>query len=42
MDNIKKIAPMIDNASNMMDKMNGNGVDVDNLMKRMEKMSNKF
>ena len=42
MNNINKIAPMIENASNMMDKMNGNGVNVDNLMKKMEKMSDKF
>jgi len=42
MDNIGKIAPMIENASNMMDKMNNNGVNVENLMNKMEKMSNKF
>tara|TARA_B100000482_G_C12599073_1_gene294454 strand:+ start:193 stop:867 length:675 start_codon:yes stop_codon:yes gene_type:complete len=42
MNNINKIAPMIENASNMMDKMNGNGVNVDNLMKKMQKMSDKF
>ena len=42
MDNIGKIAPMIENASNMMDKMNGNGLDVEKLMKKMEKMTNKF
>lgn len=42
MDNIGKITPMIDNASKMMDKMNGNGVNIDKLMAKMEKMSNKF
>lgn len=42
MDNINKIAPMIENASNMMDKMNGNGVNVDKLMEKMQKMSDKL
>ncbi len=42
MDNINKIAPMIENASNMMEKMNGNGVNVDKLMEKMQKMSDKL
>ena len=42
MDNIGKIGPMIDNASKMMDKMNGNGVNVEKIMERMERMTNKF
>tara|TARA_B100000902_G_scaffold39042_1_gene46457 strand:- start:295 stop:963 length:669 start_codon:yes stop_codon:yes gene_type:complete len=42
MNNINKIAPMLDNAAKMMDKMNLNGANVDGLMKKMEKMSTKF
>ena len=42
MDNIGKITPMIDNASKMMYKMNGNGVNIDKLMEKMQKMSDKL
>tara|TARA_B110000858_G_C17759421_1_gene453735 strand:- start:987 stop:1556 length:570 start_codon:yes stop_codon:yes gene_type:complete len=41
MDNIGKIAPMIDNASNMLDKMNGSGIHVDSLMEKMNNLTKK-